>query len=135
MGVRTLFLTVPDLLDWLRFSYNATHGESFEERFEEIRNIPLLIMDDFGTQNATAWAQEKLFQILNQRYAEKLPTVITSNNDLQDFEGRIRSRLLDPHVVTQNHADCPRLSRPNGRFGPSRTLVFKPASQTSLRKL
>jgi DNA replication protein DnaC len=58
-------------------------------------------MDDFGTQNATAWAQEKLFQILNQRYAERLPTVITSNYGLQDFEGRIRSRLMDPDVVTR----------------------------------
>lgn len=117
MGVRTLFLTVPDLLDWLRFSYNATHGESFEERFEEIRNIPLLIMDDFGTQNATAWAQEKLFQILNQRYAEKLPTVITSNNDLQDFEGRIRSRLLDPHVVTRITLTAPDYRDPTDDLG------------------
>lgn len=102
MGVRTLFLTVPDLLDWLRFSYNSHDaGDSFETRFEEIRRVPLLVMDDFGTQNATAWAQEKLFQILNQRYAERLPTVITSNYGLQDFEGRIRSRLMDPDVVTR----------------------------------
>ncbi len=54
-GVSTLFLTLPDLLDWLRYAYSGV-DMSFEERFEEIREIPLLILDDFGTQNATAWS-------------------------------------------------------------------------------
>ena len=101
LGVPTLFLTVPDLLDWLRFSYSSSKDVSFEERFEEIRNSPLLIMDDFGTQNATSWAQEKLFQIINYRYINQLATVVTSNLRLSDFEGRIRSRLMDPELVTQ----------------------------------
>ena len=98
-GVATLFLTVPDLLDWLRYAYSG--GDmSFEERFEDIRGIPLLVLDDFGTQNATAWAQEKIFQILNYRYINHLPTVVTSNLLVNDFEGRIRSRLQDPNLVT-----------------------------------
>lgn len=98
-GVSTLFLTVPDLLDWLRYSYSG--GDmTFEDRFEEIREIPLLILDDFGTQNATAWAQEKIFQIMNHRYINQLPTVVTSNILINDFEGRIRSRLQDPNLVT-----------------------------------
>lgn len=98
-GTSTLFLTVPDLLDWLRYAYSGV-DMSFEDRFEEIREIPLLILDDFGTQNATAWAQEKIFQIMNHRYINKLPTVVTSNMLINDFEGRIRSRLQDPNLVT-----------------------------------
>ena len=98
LGIPTLFTTVPDLLDWLRFSYGKTE-ESFEERFERIRHIELLILDDLGTQNATDWAKEKLFQIVNYRYAQKLPTVITTNQNLDDMEGRIRSRLEDRDLV------------------------------------
>ena len=98
-GTATLFLTVPDLLDWLRYAYSGV-DMSFEERFEEIREIPLLILDDFGTQNATPWAQEKIFQIMNHRYINQLPTVVTSNMLINDFEGRIRSRLQDPNLVT-----------------------------------
>jgi DNA replication protein DnaC len=98
-GVSTLFLTVPDLLDWLRYAYSGV-DMSFENRFEEIREIPLLILDDFGTQNATAWAQEKIFQIINHRYVNQLPTVVTSNLLINDFEGRIRSRLQDPNLVS-----------------------------------
>jgi DNA replication protein DnaC len=100
MGVPTLFLTVPDLLDTLRFAYDGG-DTSFEERFEEIRRAPLLIMDDFGTQNATGWAQEKLFQILNYRYINRLPLVVTTNLALEEIEARIGSRLRDPELVTR----------------------------------
>jgi DNA replication protein DnaC len=100
IGVSTLFITVPDLLDTLRFAYNDPNA-TFEERFEEIRRAPLLILDDFGTQNATSWAQEKLFQILNYRYINNLPMVVTTNLNLEEIEGRIRSRLQDPELVTR----------------------------------
>ncbi len=100
MGIPTLFITVPDLLDSLRFAYNDADF-TFEQRFEEIRRIRLLVLDDFGTQNATDWAQEKLFQILNYRYINQLPTVVTTNLSLVEIEGRIRSRLEDPELVTR----------------------------------
>lgn len=98
MGVPTLFLTVPDLLDMLRFAYDS-EDTTFEERFNEIRNASLLVLDDFGTQNATGWAQEKLFQIINYRYINKLPTVVTTNLSLAEIEPRIRSRLTDKEIV------------------------------------
>ncbi len=111
LGVPTLFLTVPDLLDWLRYSYDAP-DTTFEQRFEEIRNIPLLVLDDLGTQNATSWAQEKLFQILNHRYLHRLPLVVTSNQDLAEIEGRIRSRLQDADLVTVAKINAPDYRQP-----------------------
>jgi DNA replication protein DnaC len=111
MGVPTLFLTVPDLLDTLRFAYNS-EDTSFEQRFDEIRNAKLLVLDDFGTQNATGWAQEKLFQIINYRYINKLPTVVTTNLALDEIEARIRSRLADPDLVTLTRINAPDYRRP-----------------------
>ena len=118
IGVPTLFLTVPDLLDTLRFSYNNPES-SFEERFEDIRRCPLLIMDDFGTENATPWAQEKLFQILNYRYINNLPLLITTNLSLNQLEGRIRSRLQDPELVTRVNILAPDYRRPMDDTGHS----------------
>jgi len=111
MGVPTLFLTVPDLLDTLRFSYDS-ESTTFEERFDEIRNAQLLVLDDFGTQNATGWAQEKLFQIINYRYINKLPLVVTTNLALDEVEARIRSRLADPELVTTCRINAPDYRRP-----------------------
>lgn len=98
-GISNIFQPVPDLLDWLRASYGST-SESYESRFEQIRNTPLLILDDLGTQSSTPWAEEKLYQIMNYRYVHQLPTVITSNVSMHDLDGRIASRLEDPSLVT-----------------------------------
>jgi len=111
MGVPTLFLTVPDLLDQLRFSY-ASEDTTFEDRFDEIRNAQLLVLDDFGTQNATEWAREKLFQIINYRYINKLPLVVTTNLGLNEIEARIRSRLADPELVSDVRINAPDFRRP-----------------------
>ena len=111
MGVPTLFLTVPDLLDMLRFSYDS-EDTTFENRFNEIRNASLLILDDFGTQNATGWAQEKLFQIINYRYINKLSLVITTNLSLDDIDARFRSRLSDRELVTDVRINAPDYRRP-----------------------
>jgi len=110
-GTPTLFLTVPDLLDMLRYSYSS-QDTSFEQRFEQVRQAPLLILDDFGTQNATDWAREKLFQILNFRYINKLPMVITTNLAMQEIEGRIRSRLSDPDIAAHVFIQAPDYRRP-----------------------
>ncbi len=124
-GVPTLFITVPDLLDSLRFAY-ADPETTFEQRFEEIRNASLLIMDDFGTQNATGWAQEKLFQIINYRYTNKLPTVITTNLMLDQIEGRIRSRLQDDGFVNHIKINAPDYRRPEETSNPGLSMLSWP---------
>ena len=118
MGVPTLFLTVPDLLDTLRFAYDS-EDTTFEQRFEQIRSAELLVLDDFGTQNATAWAQEKLFQIINYRYINRLPLVVTTNLSLDQIEARIRSRLQDPELVTSVRISAPDYRRPATDLGGS----------------
>ncbi len=112
LGVPTLFVTVPDLLDWMRFAYSDP-STTFEARFDEIRNIRLLVLDDFGTENATPWAQEKLFQVLNHRYMNRLPVVITTNQPMESIEERIRSRLQDPSLAQRLHIDAPDYRHPS----------------------
>lgn len=98
-GVPVLFVNAPDLLDYLRGAYNPNVEETYDERFNEVCNTPILILDDLGTQNATPWAEEKLYQILNSRYVSKRPTVITTNLDLEDIDPRLSSRLSDLDLV------------------------------------
>lgn len=92
------FRVVPDLLDQLRATFDPDTGVAYDERFQQIRNANLLVLDDLGTENTTAWASEKLFQLLNHRYNEQLPTVITSNAKLDRIEDRIVSRMLDSRL-------------------------------------
>jgi len=97
-GQSAIFMVVPDLLDYLRAAYRPDTDSSYDEQFDAVRNAPLLILDDLGTQSSTPWAQEKLFQLLNYRYNGLLPTVITTNRELEEIDPRLRSRLADTEL-------------------------------------
>jgi DNA replication protein DnaC len=92
---RVLFAVVPDLLDHLRSTFGPSSEVEYDERFEAIRDVEVLILDDLGTENTTAWAREKLYQIINHRYNFASPTIITSNRKPEDIEPRIFSRMSD----------------------------------------
>ena len=98
-GIPALFVVVPDLLDHLRAAYRPDADVSYDQLFDQVRNAPALILDDLGTQSATPWAQEKLFQLINHRFNARLPTVVTTNVSLQSMDERLRARLTDPELV------------------------------------
>jgi DNA replication protein DnaC len=100
-GEMVVFITVPDLLDHLRQSYQPQGGESYDITFNRLRDVPLLILDDLGVENQSEWAKEKLFQLLNHRYTQRIPTVITTNSDLESLDPRISSRLHDGNLLTR----------------------------------
>ncbi|MCA9934125.1 MAG: ATP-binding protein [Ardenticatenaceae bacterium] len=111
MGHSVLFVSVPDLLDHLRATYAPGSAINYDQRFEQVRNAPLLILDDLGSQSNTEWAQEKLYQIFNHRYNGRLPTIITTNQELESIEIRIQSRMVDPALVHIIHIAAPDFRR------------------------
>jgi hypothetical protein len=56
----------------------------------------VLILDALGTESATPWAREKLYQLINHRYNHRLATVFTSNVRLEQLDPRVASRMHDP---------------------------------------
>jgi len=97
-GKPVLFVVVPDLLDHLRSTFSPDSKISYDEFSEKLKETPLLILDDFGEQSATPWAQEKLYQLINYRYNARLPMVCTTCLSLDEIETRISSRMVDPRI-------------------------------------
>ncbi len=97
-GKPVFFVVVPDLLDHLRSTFSPDSKISYDEFSEHIKEVPLLILDDFGEQSATPWAQEKLYQLINYRYNARLPMVVTTCLSLDEIETRISSRMVDPMI-------------------------------------
>jgi DNA replication protein DnaC len=127
-GKPTLFVTVPDLLQYLRATYAPDSKVKYDHAFESVKNAEVLILDDYGAHSSTQWAQEKLFQLLNHRFNHMLPTVITTNVpfDRSEIQGdppeaRILSRLLDDSVCTVIRLDVPRYRRRDVRASPQTT--------------
>ncbi|HET7091825.1 MAG TPA: ATP-binding protein, partial [Thermomicrobiales bacterium] len=115
-NANVLFAVVPDLLDHLRAAFDPGKGVAYDERFNTIRGAFLLVLDDLGTENTTPWAREKLYQLVNHRYNERLPTIVTSNQDHKFIDERVLSRLLDTHLTREvviDAADYRRRQRPD----------------------
>ena len=63
----------------------------------------VLLLDDLGAEKTSSWTQKELVIILDERYRENKPTIITSNLMLTDGElrhscgDRAYSRLCSDH--------------------------------------
>lgn len=111
-GGQAYFTTSPDLLDHLRGTFGPKSAVGYDDLFQRMRNVSLLILDDFGSESATPWAREKLFQLLNHRYVHRLPTVFTTNEDLDALDGRLNSRLQDTELVSHVRLPVPDYRNP-----------------------
>lgn len=96
---------VGDLLDALREGYRVRSrlapGEFSKDSADVIlnfvKNCSLLVLDDLGAQKDTDWAVERLDIIVNHRYEEKLPLVITANT--LELPERVFDRMREGKVV------------------------------------
>lgn len=65
----------------------------------EFQKVPVLVLDDFGVQKETAWAMEKIYDLIDTRYENRRLTIVTSNKPMESlkgvFENRIYSRLCE----------------------------------------
>jgi DNA replication protein DnaC len=116
-GDPVLFITVPDLLDHLRSAFGPSSEVAYDELFEQVRNAPMLILDDLGAESPTAWALEKLYQLLGHRHVTRLPTIITTNTEPDAFDPRIRSRLLDQSLTRICLLELPDRRSPTQTWG------------------
>ena len=92
-GLPAKYGLVPLLLDELRDGFNEKGDNSYSSKFDFLLKVPLLVLDDLGTEHSTKWVQEKLEEIVDYRYINALPLVVTTNLSIDDLPIRIRSRL------------------------------------------
>jgi len=118
-----LFVVVPEFLDHLRSTFSPESKVSYDQLFERVKTAPLLILDDFGEQSTTPWAQEKLYQVINYRYNARLATVITARGSLDEIDSPVSSRLADPKISVAWNITVPdyRTDATSGRKKTSRT--------------
>ena len=104
LGNVAYFITAADLLDYLRSQFDDDDESNFVDRFELIRNVDLLVLDDLPTQAPTTWGQERLFQLLAYRHSARLPTVVTLRGDPARLDEFLRTRLDSPDGFSELHA-------------------------------
>lgn len=77
-GVPVVCKTSSDLLGDIKKAFD--HGEVSEyEVLRAYKDVDLLIIDDLGKEQCTDWSMSTLYSILNDRYEDMKPTIITTN--------------------------------------------------------
>src|SRR5690606_6246478 len=99
-GQDLMFIGVTDLMDYLKMTFGKDADQGFDSRFQQVRNVPFLILDDLGAEQRSDWVRERVFQILDYRYVLRLPTVITTSKLIDDLDKRVITRLLDDRIST-----------------------------------
>ena len=73
-----------------------------QKALDRLARYQCILLDDFGVERGTEYAQEQLFAVVDARYRAKRPTIITTNLSLHDLENpqnlsysRIFDRLLE----------------------------------------
>lgn len=84
-GYSVLIVASLTMLDQI---YGNQHGQPTRGT-ADFCSANLLIIDDLGKENANQWAVTTLFQMVNSRYENMLPTVFTSQYALPDLERRM----------------------------------------------
>lgn len=117
-GVKSAIVYWPEFLRSLKASFD----DDFKEKFEHIKRIPLLLIDDIGAENVTNWSRDEVLgTILQYRMEEGLTTFFTSNLTYDELESalsltkgkvdalkatrimeRIKNLTIDINVVGEN---------------------------------
>ena len=85
-NVSSVIVYFPEFLRTLKSSFNDIEN-SYNERFNYVKNAKLLLIDDIGAENLTTWGRDEILgTILQYRMQENLPTFFTSNLNMKELE-------------------------------------------------
>ena len=82
-NIKSAIIYWPEYLRDLKTSFDS----DFKDKFEYIKKVPLLLIDDIGAESVTGWSRDEILgPILQYRMQESLSTFFTSNLDIKALE-------------------------------------------------
>lgn len=106
-GKTVICKTPTELLQSIRNAYDDNPYLSEQQIVDRFKKIDLLIVDDFGKQKPTEWGMATMYDILNYRYGEMLPTIITTNFNeemlIQALSGNGVDRSKIESIISRFH--------------------------------
>lgn len=95
-----------------------------------VNSAQLVIFDDLGAERDSAFAQEKVYSIIDSRYRKKLPMIVTTNISLEQMKSetdhrysRIYDRIFESCYPMQFTGDSWRRIEANRRYVEMASLL------------
>lgn len=86
-GLSVAFAPIVEALDSLR-----PGGPN--DATAKLMNARVLMLDDLGAERPTDWTAERMYGIVNRRWLNKLPTIVTTNLAVAELDRAVDARLL-----------------------------------------
>jgi DNA replication protein DnaC len=87
--------SVPQLLAQLR----PGGSDDPDQVYARIANASILLVDDIGAEKSTPWTEEIGLRLIDHRYINRLPVIVTGNGSWREIStaigDRIASRLVE----------------------------------------
>lgn len=90
-----LFFTVTAAVRHVKDTYRRDSDRSESQAMKDLLSPGLLILDEVGVQLGTEHEMRILFEVVNERYADCLPTILISNLDEAELLKFTGARLMD----------------------------------------
>ena len=94
-GIPVIYKTSIELLADIKRSYDASSGYDEYQVMDIYKKAELLIIDDLGKEQCTEWSMPILYAIMNDRYEEMCPTIITTNYNEETLKKRLTPKYGD----------------------------------------
>jgi DNA replication protein DnaC len=92
--VEVVFYDVPELIKTIQDAYCNNGKTSASGILAKLKETPVLILDDLGAEKHSEDVLDKLYYIINSRYNDMKPLVITSNLLPSDLALKIGERMV-----------------------------------------
>jgi primosomal protein DnaI len=80
--------------DFMRELNDSIAEKTLNEKVDYLKQVDVLILDDIGAEYLTPWKRDEVLgAILHYRYAERLPTIYTSNLSLDQLEEHLANSV------------------------------------------
>lgn len=106
------------ILNKIKQTYNSYGKEGESEVILSLKNASLLVIDDLGAENDTAWTKEKLYEIIDSRYRDGKPMICTTNLTRE----QLRDKLTGEDGVSRTYDRLVEMCFPVEVTGPSRRV-------------
>lgn len=85
------------ILQEIKNTWRRDAAGSESQLLDALSTTDILIIDDFGVEAPASWINDKMYQIINERYINQKVTIYTSNDPLDklSYDDRITNRIKE----------------------------------------
>jgi DNA replication protein DnaC len=129
--VPVIAISTIGLLDKIKTTYSKFGNEGESEILHQLSNAKLLILDDLGVENDTAWAKEKLYEIIDTRDRQGKPLIVTTNLTKE----QLQNKLTGSDGVNRTYDRLIKMCQPIEVKGTSKRIDEAKRKEEVLRKI